>query len=39
MIIFQIYPMSIIIISVCTTREEAFVAKQGVERKDCAATL
>ena len=29
----------IIIISVCTTRQEVFVTKKGVKRKDCAATF
>ena len=39
MIIIMIYPLSGVIISVCTTSQKVFVTRQGVKRKDCAATF
>ena len=37
MIIFQIFPLCDVIISVSTTSQEVFVARYGIERKNCAA--
>ena len=39
MIIFYIFPLHDVTVSVSTTNQEVFVARLGIERKNCAATF